>query len=167
MDINRIAIKLDTSVRRSWIPLYILFVIGWVFRTGIVGDWAYAFGNILFPTLIGAWLIYRAKTLKGVILGYSVLAVLIGLLTFGDLFRTVITTERKITATCMLSSSIAHLSKGEKQRFCSCMGRELKWTIVSESAWATYTWQSTRLSAQNPKIRAKTQAARLQCAASI
>lgn len=166
MVVSRAAAMLEvTATRKSWWFFVILFALAWIVSASLNGNWAVAIGSTSFSGLIGGALIYRAKTVNGLLIGYAVFAVLLAFWISNDVSDTVTKMKDGVAKGCLRNTLVATLpTQEQKTRYCGCIGNEVRWRMTYEAAIANLMWQTADTVLKKPSVVSAMSAASATCA---
>ena len=154
---------------RHWPLFWAALVPGYLVNAATSSSWAMAVGYVAVPTLVGLFLIRRATTWHGMMMGYLVFIGLLFMLVGKDAYDTLKDTKVSIMDGCMTrNAEVAMLpSEAQKNTYCSCFSEKLAWPVLRHVSVAFLTFQKPEPVQSNQAIMSTANAAADECASRI
>lgn len=149
-------------------PLFLVAVVlALLVNAATRSNWAGAIGYVAIPSLLGLFLIWRAKTWKGLAVGYLVLIALLTMLVGGDVSETLKDTRAAMKDSCLTGSALAATLPSQDQRnsYCSCYSEKMGWPVLREVGVAFLTFKQPEPIQNNKPLMSKATAIIAECAA--
>ncbi|MGP2490846.1 hypothetical protein ACTDI4_04325 [Mesorhizobium sp. PUT5] len=154
---------------KHWPLFWVILIPGYLVNAATSSSWAMAAGYVAVPALVGGFLIRRATTWKGLMLGYLVFLGLLTMLVFQDTRNTLQDAKDSMRTACMTRNADVALlpAQDQKDRYCRCFSEKMAWPLLKHAGIAFLTFSKPEPIQSNPPMISAASAAAEVCAARI